>query len=448
MGASCTRATPRGGMGRAFTSECGVRRGIGALTLSLIGWALIGGPAVAAGPTPSRAWAAVRVEPRSAPLPSILEIAPNNGSVGGGTTVRISGEGFPRDATVEFGDTRTKAVTVRSSTSLEAVSPPGSSAVDVTVTGPQGSSAPTPQDRFAYDPQPHGDWLGLNDNSVSYVGPVGQFVADRVVYDREEYLAGRLPSFHDSLHRAITHHMIPDVVIEYAGYTGRGFGRLDPNFPTGAAIERYVSGFIRTAQAIRRAYPGREIMFEPINEPWGYATPARYAAVVSALLPAARRAGIPLDSIYVGAYGKGWVPAMYAAAPALRTLVGGWYFHPYGLPTGMQGGYSTGIQSLPHVQAEMTSGQNNIIVSEIGWCAEEVNHGAACSQSRTRSARQAARLLTESLDNALPMRHDGWLKALLVYSRSDGGWAMELPHAVLTESGRALVHFVRAHPTD
>lgn len=433
--------------GTSVTSECGVRRGIGALTLSLIGWALIGGPAIAVGPTLSRAGPAVHVGPRSASAPSILAIVPNNGSVGGGTTVRISGKGFLRDTTVKFGETSAKALSVRSSTSLEAVSPPGSSAVEVTVTGPQGSSASTPQDRFAYDPQPKGNWLGLNDNSASYLGPVGQFVADRVVYDREEYLAGRLPSPHDSLHRAIAHHMIPDVVIEYAGYTGRGFGRLDPNFPTGAAITRYVSGFLRTARAIRHAYPGREIMFEPINEPWGYATPARYAAVVSELLPAARGAGIPLDSIYVGAYGKGWVPAMYAAAPALRTLVGGWYFHPYGSPTGTQGGYSSGIQSLPYVQAEMTSGQNNIVVSEIGWCAEEVNQGAACSQSRTRSARQAARLLTESLDNALPMRHAGWLKALLVYSRSDGGWAMELPHAVLTESGRALVRFGRAHPT-
>lgn len=416
-----------------------MRQGVRHPALGLIGWALAGIPAIAGGPLASPAG------PVPAP-PSIVSIAPNNGAIRGGTTVRIEGRGFPPHATVRFGSADARAVSVRSSTSIEAVSPRGSATVDVTVAGPRGASATTPVDRFAYDPPPSGNWLGLNDNSANYLGPVDRFVADRIVYDREEYAAGRLPSRGDSLHRAIAHHMIPDVVIEYAGYTGEGFGRIDPNFPSGEAIARYVSGFVRTAKAIRRAYPGRRILFEPINEPWGHATAAQYAAVIARLLPAARSAAIPLDSIYVGAYGKGWVPAMYAAAPGLRTLVEGWYFHPYGPSVGAANGYSGGIQSLPHVQAEMTSGQNNIIVSEIGWCAGNVNHGAACGQPRTSSDRQAAHLLIESLDNALPLRRAGWLRALLVYSRSDGGWAMELPHAVLTESGRALVGFGRAHP--
>jgi hypothetical protein len=37
---------------------------------------------------------------------------------------------------------------------------------------------------------------------------------------------------------------------------------------------------------------------------------------------------------------------------------------------------------------------------------------------------------------------------MLIYSRNDGGWAMELPKAVLTESGRALIGFARAHRYD
>jgi hypothetical protein len=443
-----------------------VQQGIRQLTVGLIGWALTALLAPVAKPLASHVEPlASHVEPlashieplashieplasharRPLAAPAIAHIEPNNGATRGGTVVRIAGERFPHRATVSFGSIRAHVLRA-SSSSIVAIGPAGVGAVNIRVSGSTGISPPSPRDMFAYDQPPSGRWLGLNDNSASYLGPVGQFVTDSIAYDREEYVAGRLPSRRDSLHRAIAHHMIPDVVIEYAGYTGAGFGSIDPSFPTGEAIARYASGFVRTASAIRRAYPGRRVLFEPINEPYGHATAAQYAAVIARLLPAARSAGIPLNAIYVAAFGKGWVPAMYAAAPALRTLVEGWYFHPYGPPSGAVSRYTAGIQSLPRVQAEMTSGQSNIIVSEIGWCAGNVNHGAACGQPRTSSARQAARLLLESLDNALPMRRAGWLKALLVYSRSDGGWAMELPNAVLTESGRALVRFARAHP--
>jgi hypothetical protein len=293
-----------------------------------------------------------------------------------------------------------------------------------------------------------GPWLGLNGNSVDYLGSVGRFAADGVVYDRDEYTAGQLPTRHDSLHRAVAHGMIPDVVIEYAGYTGRGFGRLDPSFPRGSAIERYVNGFVVTATAILHRYPRRRILFEAINEPYGYATAAQYAAVVAHLLPAARRAGIPQDSVYIAAYGKKWVHEMYAAQPELHTLIKGWYFHPYGPPSGAMNGYTEGIQSVPHVRAEMTSGQRNIVVSEIGWCAMNVKAGDACGKPQTSTDADAARLLIQALRNALPMRRAGWLRAMLIYSRNDGGWAMELPKAVLTESGRALIGFARAHRYD
>jgi hypothetical protein len=417
-----------------------VWRDVRRLIVGLTGCALAAIPLSAGRPPRSQA------QPLPA-TPSITRIAPNNGAGAGGTVVTITGRGFGRGARVRFGSAAASAVSVRSSTAITATGPAGAGTVDITVAGPRSTSPRTPYDRFAYDPPPSGSWLGLNGNSANYLGPVGQFVADHIVYDRDEYGAGELPSRNDPLHRAISHHMIPDVVIEYAGYTGEGFGRLDPSFPTGGeAIVRYVRGFIRTARAILHEYPRRRILFEPINEPYGYARPAQYAAVIAQLLPAARRAGVPLDAIYVAAYGKGWVPAMYAAAPALRTLIQGWYFHPYGPPAGEAGEYAAGIQSLPYVQAEMTSGQSNIIVSEIGWCAEDVNHGSACTEPRVSSARDAARLLTEGLSNALPMRRAGWLRALLIFSRNDGGWAMELPKAILTEPGRALIRFARAHP--
>lgn len=383
-------------------------------------------------------WALAAVVPGT---PHVARIWPNNGPFHGGTPVTISGEGFTSRSQVSFGATPARSVKLLSPDSILAVSPPGHGSVGITVSNPAGASAPIPTATFAYDPPPRGPWLGLNGNSLSYLGPIGQFAAHGVVYDRDEYTAGELPTHHDRLHIAVAHRMVPVVVIEYAGYTGEGFGRMDSAFPQGEAVGRYVRGFIRTATAILRLYPGRRILFEPINEPYGYATAAEYAAVIAQLLPAAQQAGIPLDSIYVAARDKGWVPAMYQAQPQLQTLIGGWYFHPYGPPFGAEG-----IGSLPRVQAEMTSGQSNIVISEIGWCALDVKAGAACGSPWVAHASDAARLLAQGLGNALAMRRAGWLRALLVYSRNDGGWAMELPKSVLTKSGRALLRFARAHP--
>jgi hypothetical protein len=239
--------------------------------------------------------------------------------------------------------------------------------------------------------------------------------------------------------------MIPDVVLEYRGYTGYRWGTPDPRFPRGRAIAVYVQGFLRTALSIRRAYPHARILFEPINEPYGYATAAQYADVIAALLPAAAHAGLPLAQIYVAAWGKDWIPNMYQAQPGLRTLIEGWYFHPYGPPSGAANGDSAGIQSVPAVQAQMTSGQNNIIISEIGWCALDVKRGEGCSSPYVETGQQAAADLSQALQNALPMRAAGWLRALLVFSRNYGGWAMQLPGGGLTEEGRALLRFAAWH---
>jgi hypothetical protein len=244
--------------------------------------------------------------------------------------------------------------------------------------------------------------------------------------------------------------MIPVIAIEYKGYAGEY--NSDPHFPTEArgskTLQEYVEGFITSASAIRAAYPGRTILFEPMNEPWGYTTPqfngAQYADVIAKLLPAARLAGIPLSTIYVGANGKRWLSQMYNAQPSLRTQVQGWYFHPYGAARGSFEENSQGIQSLPHVQAEMTSGQNNIIVSEVGYCAQDVNGGRSCSSENFAHGSEAAEQLTETLNNALPYHEAGWLKALLVYSRNAGGWAMQLPRGELTPSGEALQAFADA----
>jgi hypothetical protein len=339
--------------------------------------------------------------------------------------------------------------------------------VGISLAGPAGSSAATPADQFAFDPSPVGAWLGLNGNSSTYLGPIGYFLDRGVVYDRSgavDFTAGEtvrvgaaLTPGGRALMRDLGEGMVPVVTVEYAGYTGN-FGP-DRHFPTevggSPTLREYVAGFTRTVRSILDAYPHRGILFEPMNEPWGYTTPVyngrEYAAVIAQLLPAAKAAQIPLSDIYVAATPTGakpagasgaqtWIGQMYEAAPALRTEIGGWYTHPYG-PATREGG----IGSLPALQSEMTSGQNNIIVSEIGYCAANVNNGESCpggaNQPDANTSGEAASGLTATLNTALGYRESGWLRALLVYSRNAGGWAMQLPHGRLTRSGRALEEF-------
>jgi hypothetical protein len=399
-----------------------------------------------------------------AAAPTVTSISPNNGPAAGGTSVTIKGTGFTFfSSTVKFAGVAAGSVTVNSETSITASSPAGSGLVNVTVTTPNGTSASPPADQFAYDPAPSGPWLGLNGNSTgAYLGSIGDFTAHSIVYDRGggseaggkgiEWSAGELPKAGDDLEKSINAGMIPIVTIEYEGYGSHKFGEADPNFPTGTKITTYVEGFVKSAKAIREAYPSKQILFEPINEPWGYTEPgyngAEYANVIAKLLPEAQTAGIPLGNIYVAAYGRHWVSKMYEAQSKLKTEIEGWYFHPYGPPSGTAEENGQGIQSLPNVQAEMTSGQNNIIVSEIGYWTPDVNEGESKggpSSVWAENSTQAAQWLTEMLGNALPYRQAGWLRALLVYSRNDGGWAMELPGSVLTKQGEAFDNFANVY---
>jgi hypothetical protein len=54
----------------------------------------------------------------------ILDVVPNEGSVGGGTTVRITGTQFSEDVSVTFGDRRAAAPTVIGEGTLEVTAPP------------------------------------------------------------------------------------------------------------------------------------------------------------------------------------------------------------------------------------------------------------------------------------------------------------------------------------
>jgi hypothetical protein len=398
--------------------------------------------------------------------PVVRSISPNDGSAGGSTPVAIVGSGFTAGATVRFGATAATGLTIRSATLITVTSPAGSGGepVHVTVSEDAGTSPATPKDQFAYNPNPAANWLGLDGNSGGVSpGRLREFEGKGIVYDRGggpwlDWAAGELLERRgrpteggEALAVSTAAGMIPVIAIEYRAY--HGYYRSDPDFPqrrTGrqqalgmGTINGYVKGYIASATAIHARYPSA--IFEPMNEPWGYTTPqyngAEYANVIAKLLPAAKAAGIPLSSIYVGAASKRWVTAMYAAQPRLETEIQGWYLHPYGPPNSAGNNQGDGIQSLPEVQQTMTSGQNNIIVSEVGYCAINVNDGADCAGEDRETSAEAARNLTEMLDNALPYHEAGWLRALLVFARSEGGWAMQLRDGALTAQGQALERF-------
>jgi hypothetical protein len=418
--------------------------------------------------------------------PVVTAIAPNNGSAAGGTSVTIAGSGFTAGSTVKFANAAAANVRILSPEAITVTSPAGSGGepVNVSVSNSGGSSPATAKDQFAYDPAPAPSWLGLNGNSGGVSSErLREFAVHGIVYDRGgdpwlDWRAGELPLEDGktseggrALATSTAAGMTPDIVIEYRAY--QGDFQSDPDFPQERTkseeaegretIKGYVAGFVKSAKAIHEKYPSA--IFEPMNEPWGYTTPqfnaAQYASVIVSLLAEAKAAGLPLSSIYVAATGRdcvdeaggrgavnctsnGWVPAMYAAQPLLAKEIQGWYLHPYGQPNGVGEGDGAGIQSVPLVQEAMTSGQNNIIVSEVGYCARNVNEGTNCPGGHRESAGKAARHLREMLENALPYHEAGWLRALLVYARSDGGWAMQLPDGALTAEGQALERFAES----
>ena len=83
-------------------------------------------------------------------LPVVSSISPTSGSTAGGTTVTITGLFFTGATAVHFGGSPATNFGVVSDTSIIAGSPAGSGTVDVTVTGPGGTSATSSADQFTY----------------------------------------------------------------------------------------------------------------------------------------------------------------------------------------------------------------------------------------------------------------------------------------------------------
>ena len=84
-------------------------------------------------------------------MPTVAGISPTAGPAAGGTSVTITGAGFTGTTAVDFGSTAATSFVVDSDTQITATSP-GESAdtVDVTVTGPGGTSTTSSADEFTY----------------------------------------------------------------------------------------------------------------------------------------------------------------------------------------------------------------------------------------------------------------------------------------------------------
>jgi len=93
---------------------------------------------------------AFRYDP--SPPPVLESIAPNKGSVDGGTDISIEGKNFVTDSIVLFGRTRAEHVKFVSASTLEVKSPPGKNGemVDITVKNPDGKEAVSKR-AFMYD---------------------------------------------------------------------------------------------------------------------------------------------------------------------------------------------------------------------------------------------------------------------------------------------------------
>nr|WP_269330170.1 IPT/TIG domain-containing protein [Kineosporia babensis] len=85
--------------------------------------------------------------------PTVTQIQPGAGPEAGGTTVVITGSDFSAATQVRFG-AATATFTVDSNTRITATAPAGTGTVDIRVTGPGGTSAVSPADRYRYAPVP------------------------------------------------------------------------------------------------------------------------------------------------------------------------------------------------------------------------------------------------------------------------------------------------------
>jgi murein tripeptide amidase MpaA len=85
------------------------------------------------------------------PPPQIVSVSPGTGPTAGGTSVVITGAGFTGVVAVTFGATPAASFNVDSATQITATSPASNAGtVDISLTGPSGTSSATAADRFMF----------------------------------------------------------------------------------------------------------------------------------------------------------------------------------------------------------------------------------------------------------------------------------------------------------
>ena len=84
------------------------------------------------------------------PVPVVSGVSPSAGPAAGGTSLTITGSGFSRATSVDFGAGDPASFSVLSDTEIVATSPAGSGTVDITVISPGGTSSTGLADQFTY----------------------------------------------------------------------------------------------------------------------------------------------------------------------------------------------------------------------------------------------------------------------------------------------------------
>ncbi len=129
-----------------------------------IGFATVGGSAFASifptpfdgatvPPRPTQSGEEIELSAEVQPAPTISSVAPDVGSIAGGTTVTITGTNFTGASAVKFGSTPASSFTVESDSKINAIAPANSApgTVDVSVSSLAGSSPIVrEEDRFTY----------------------------------------------------------------------------------------------------------------------------------------------------------------------------------------------------------------------------------------------------------------------------------------------------------
>jgi alpha-tubulin suppressor-like RCC1 family protein len=114
---------------------------------------LSGVAAFAAGSAPYATHALAYVPGALPSTPTIIKVTPSNGAPGGGEAIDINGRNLAGVTSVHWGATEVP-FSVLSDTAIRVTSPAGSGSLDVTVSGPEGTSTTCAGDTFHYVERP------------------------------------------------------------------------------------------------------------------------------------------------------------------------------------------------------------------------------------------------------------------------------------------------------